>query len=525
MSLGGNELSGSIPEELGKLANLGTLSLARNQLSGIEAGFTGAGNLPVLTYLGLGKNRITGTIPPTFGNLTNLTQLELGDNELSGSIPEELGNLANLTNLDLGNNQLSGIEAGFTNAGNLPGLDILRLDRNQFTGTVPTTFSNLTGAALLDLSCNGFTGNVPRSLASLGRLIELYLNGNSVNLPLHADLLDTPGLSINTSSYCFATAPQNVRVKPGDKKLTVTWAAPVDDGAPASASGVAITAYNLIYIQIGPIETDRISVAGDALAHTIEGLTNGTEYAVTVQAVNDAGGGERSEWVSGTPVAGTPRPPAGVSTSSSGGGGSSGSASPAPAPARSPIIGSTPAATAKEVAGDLLVLQRHDQPGVEVEVGVGWISRDGQRIITIGFVRDGDLGQTYAVVRREGDGQVVRRWIAPDSPLVYAVPWALVNTQYTFPVGVILAIPLDEQYPWPNMLTRRFDGGDDRILAYDAELKQWRHVPDEATFQARGYYWCNVTAADAGFFGRIKLGPPYPASGEPARADYPVCQT
>ena len=135
------------------------------------------------------------------------------------------------------------------------------------------------------------------------------------------------------------------------------------------------------------------------------------------------------------------------------------------------------------------------------------------------------MGQTYAVVRREGDGQVVRRWIAPDSPLVYAVPWASVNTQYTFPVQVILAIPLDEQYPWPNMLTRRFDGGDDRILAYDAELGQWRHVPDEGTFQALGYYWCNVTAADAGFFGRITLGPPYPSSGVPPRADYPVCQT
>ena len=139
-------------------------------------------------------------------------------------------------------------------------------------------------------------------------------------------------------------------------------------------------------------------------------------------------------------------------------------------PTRSPIIGSTSAATAVELAGDLLVLQRHDQPGVEVEVGIGWMSQDGQRIIVIGFVRDGDLGQTYAVVRREGDGQVVRRWIAPGSNLVYAVPWDIVNTQYTFPVGVILAIPLDDQYPWPNMLTRRFDGGDDRILAYDAEL-------------------------------------------------------
>ena len=193
-----------------------------------------------------------------------------------------------------------------------------------------------------------------------------------------------------------------------------------------------------------------------------------------------------------------------------GGGSSSRAASPPPAPPRSPIIGATSAATAKELAGDLLVLQRHDQPGVEVEVGIGWFRRDGQRIIIIGFVRDGDLGQTYAVVRREGDGQVVRRWIAPDSHLVYAVPWSTVNTQYTFPVGVILAIPLDDQYPWPNMLTRRFDGGDDRILAYDAELGQWRHVPDLGTFQALGFYWCNVTAADAGFFDRITLGPPYP---------------
>ena len=135
-----------------------------------------------------------------------------------------------------------------------------------------------------------------------------------------------------------------------------------------------------------------------------------------------------------------------------------------------------------------MVLQRHDEPGVEIPVGVGWISRDGQTIIVIGFVRDGDLGQTYAVVRREGDGQVVRRWIAPDSPLVYAVPWSSVNTQYTFPVGVISAIPLDDQYPPPNMLMRRFDGGDDRILAYDAALGQWRHVPDEGTFQSLGFY-------------------------------------
>ena len=93
------------------------------------------------------------------------------------------------------------------------------------------------------------------------------------------------------------------------------------------------------------------------------------------------------------------------------------------------------------------------------------------------------------------------------------------------PLAVLVPIPLDDQYPQPNQLVRRFDGGDDCILAFDAEREQWRHGPDLVTFQARGFYWCNVTAADAGFFGRITLGPPYPSSGVPPRGDYPVCQT
>ena len=203
-------------------------------------------------------------------------------------------------------------------------------------------------------------------------------------------------------------------------------------------------------------------------------------------------------------------------------GGSSGVPTPTPTPT---IIGRTTAATAIERAGDLLGLQLHDQPGVEIAVGIGWISRDGQTVITGGFVRDGDLGQTYAVVRRESDGRVVRLWIASDSPLVHTVPWPEVLAHYTFPVGVIAAIPLDEQYPWPGQLARRFDGNDDRIFSYDAELALWRHVPDLATFQALGFYWCDVTAADAEFFTRIVMGDPHPATTMPAQDNYPVCRT
>ena len=99
------------------------------------------------------------------------------------------------------------------------------------------------------------------------------------------------------------------------------------------------------------------------------------------------------------------------------------------------------------------------------------------------------------------------------------------NGQYTFPVELLAALPLDERFPPPDMLVRRFDGGDDRILAYDVWLRRWRHVPDVATFQALGFYWCNVTVADAAFFERIAVGPAYPASDVPARSNYPNCRT
>ena len=203
---------------------------------------------------------------------------------------------------------------------------------------------------------------------------------------------------------------------------------------------------------------------------------------------------------------------------------------PAPSSSSFPrLIGDSGYATASAVAADrvLLRIHNHQQPeaSVEVTIGAGWLSKDGQRLVLIGFVRDGGLGQTYAVVRREVDSAIVRQWIAPNDPLVYSIPWPEVNSTYTFPTGVIVSIPLDDLYPQANQLVRRFDGADNRIFAYDAGLRQWRHIPDLGTFQARGFFWCDVTSADAVYFERITIGPPYPSAGVPARADYPVCST
>jgi len=61
-----------------------------------------------LSLIYLLNNQLTGSIPPEIGNLTNLIILSLNSNQLTGSIPPEIGNLTNLEGLWLQSNQFTG---------------------------------------------------------------------------------------------------------------------------------------------------------------------------------------------------------------------------------------------------------------------------------------------------------------------------------------------------------------------------------------------------------------------------------
>lgn len=106
INLGGNNLTGTIPSDIG--------------------------NFPELTYLGLWGNEITGNVPPEIGNLLSLRELDLSPNAFTGSIPAEIGNLVNL--------------------------ETLWLNQNGLTGTIPQSFQNLIN--LKNLHLIGAVGNV-----------------------------------------------------------------------------------------------------------------------------------------------------------------------------------------------------------------------------------------------------------------------------------------------------------------------------------------------------------------------------
>ena len=99
-------------------------------------------------------------------------------------------------------------------------------------------------------------------------------------------------------------APRNLGAATGNSgELAVSWDAPGNDG------GSEITGYRVQWKESSgswdtPADVSETAVTGTA--HTITGLTDGTEYSVRVRAVNSEGTGEASSEAAATPVNPTP---------------------------------------------------------------------------------------------------------------------------------------------------------------------------------------------------------------------------
>ncbi|NQW17080.1 MAG: fibronectin type III domain-containing protein [Chloroflexi bacterium] len=100
---------------------------------------------------------------------------------------------------------------------------------------------------------------------------------------------------------------------PGNKSLLVEWNAPASDG------GSEITKYQIGASTDGANFADQVDVAGSGRSATLDGLVNGTQYFVTLSAINAVGKGfvVVPKSASTTPI-GTPSKPLFISATPTG---------------------------------------------------------------------------------------------------------------------------------------------------------------------------------------------------------------
>ena len=289
-----NHLSGVIPPELGNLTSLQYLVLSGNQLIGSPP--PQLGNLTNLQMLALDNNQLSGAIPPELGNLANLDYLSLRFNYLRGAIPHELGNLTNLGILDLSNNQLSGSIP--PELGNLTSLYYLVLNNNQLSGTIPPELGNLTGMGLLILSDNRLSGSIPPEMGNLANLTWLYLHNNRLSGEFPTSITNLANLATFTFD-CWITSTNQSAIAfiealvPGWQNSTcpVVLSITRGDPNPTSATSVNFTvtfSESVTGVDGGDFSLTTTSEITDSSVTSTSG--SGTAYMVTVNTgiLNDS---------------------------------------------------------------------------------------------------------------------------------------------------------------------------------------------------------------------------------------------
>ena len=217
VNLGDNHLTGSLPEELGDLADLVSLQLQDNELTGaIPAEL---GNLGSLGALWLHNNKLTGGLPEELSGARDLIALWIADNELQGVVPGSWRRFE-LLFFDISGNddlcmpgtwrfvewrqEMLTFDGSWCHAGDIEVLTRLHeaLDGGNWTdsegwlgGLDLETWFGVTADSLgrvrrLQLPDNGLSGGLPEEVAQLASLARLDIRGNDLSGTLPKALMD-----------------------------------------------------------------------------------------------------------------------------------------------------------------------------------------------------------------------------------------------------------------------------------------------------------------------------------------------
>ena len=152
LDLSGNSLTGSLPTEIGLLTNLKEMNLSYAAADTGLGAATRSLRRRLEDAIPESSSNLRGPIPSEIGLLTSLVTLDLSGNNISGSIPPEIGQLRDIRNLSLHRNLLEGaipLQLGF-----LTSLERVSLETNLLSGGVPNALcSSLTMIQELSSDC------------------------------------------------------------------------------------------------------------------------------------------------------------------------------------------------------------------------------------------------------------------------------------------------------------------------------------------------------------------------------------
>ncbi|GAB4833107.1 hypothetical protein Ancab_031353 [Ancistrocladus abbreviatus] len=183
LQLDANNISGSLPMSFANLTNLKHMHLNNNSISGqLPAELS---KLPMLLHLLLDNNNLSGTLPPEYSQLAEMRILQLDNNQFdSAEIPDTYRNLPQLVKLSLRNCSLVGVMPDLSQIPNLSFVDLswnqlaghipsnklsdnmttIYLSHNHLNGSIPDSFSGLPALQILSLENNFLTGSIPTGI-------------------------------------------------------------------------------------------------------------------------------------------------------------------------------------------------------------------------------------------------------------------------------------------------------------------------------------------------------------------------
>lgn len=181
LHLTNNDFTGPFPDDIFDLsATLESLYIAYNSFSGPLS--PKLGTMKKLKEFYAYGNDFTGKIPTEIAKLDDLETIVLAENLLSGSLSEEFSSMKSLKLFSIFRRLKAGpkLHGPLPSFSNLPQLQGLYLDYNQFSGTIPDNFLAASlNVDLVTLGHNELTGDVPKSLASFDS-IQLQMEGNKL---------------------------------------------------------------------------------------------------------------------------------------------------------------------------------------------------------------------------------------------------------------------------------------------------------------------------------------------------------